>query len=437
MVLTTDRGAARWRRCMRVAIAGASALLVLLAGCSSSGSKAPASSSTGGAPSSGTSATGSASSGGGATGSPIKVMTITSINSQGPVFPMIGETAQIFAKAVAAKGGINGHPLQVDVCDDQGQPTQASACARKAVQEHDVAVVGSYSFFGDNIVPILAAAKIPWFGTCCAGTPQELTSTDSFPVGSSLMYAVGFVQRAISDGCKHISAVVIDGAQPYIEPMQNAMKAAGRSFVGKPIILPQTSQDDSSFVAQATKGADCILMVVSETLWKPWFAAYRAAGATARLYGPQGNLDAVSIKGFEDVANGSVIAGSFPDISTAPWADYRAALMTYNAPTTYDYNSLGGLGTWAGYTAFQQIVSKVAGPITANAFLKAASTTTDLNLNGMVPPIDFTKPWMSGLQGYQRLFNRSVYFSTVKNGKVVPLSTTPVDVSNLALGKAS
>ena len=161
-------------------------------------------------------------------------------------------------------------------------------------------------------VPILKAASIAWFGTCCAATPDELTYSNSFPLGSSLMYAVGLVQRAVQDGCKKLSSVVINGAQPYIEPMDNALKALGKSWVRPPIILPQTSTDDSSYVAQATSGSDCIVMIVSETLWKPWFAAYQAAGATQRLYGPQGNLDSVSIQGFQSIANGDVIAGRSP-----------------------------------------------------------------------------------------------------------------------------
>lgn len=368
-------------------------------------------------------------------GDPVKVMTMTSLNSQGPVFPMIKTTAETYGKWINANGGIDGRPLEVIICDDQGQPTQASACARKAVEEQVVAVVGSYSFFGDAIVPILADADIPWFGTCCAGTPEELTSPVSFPVGSSLMYAVGFIQRAHEDGCEAINAVVIDGAQPYIEPMENAMKAYGMEFVQPPIILPQTSQDDAPYVAEATKDSDCLVMVVSESLWKPWFAAYKAAGADQRMYGPQGNLDATSIKGFEDVAEGSVVAGSFPDLATDPWTDFRDALETYDAPDDQDYNSLGGMGTWAGYTAFTKIASQVP-DLTAASFLDAASKTTDLDLDGMVPPLDFTAPWSEGLAGYERLFNRSVYFSEVKGGKVVPLTTEPVDVSDLALGIA-
>jgi hypothetical protein len=300
-----------------------------------------------------------------------------------------------------------------------------------------VAVVGSYTFFGDNVVPILSASGISWFGECCAGTPSELTSTDSFPVGSSLMYAVGEVQQSVADGCKGINAVIVDGAQPYIQPMENAMKALGKHFVTSPIIVPATIGDDSSLVAKATTGAQCLDMVLDESLFKPWLSAMQAAGSTARIYGPQGNLDAVSIQGFTGITNGDVIVGSYPDISTAPWASYRQALATYHAPTNYDYNSLGGLGTWAGYTAFTQVADKISGPITSSSFHKQASETTNLNLHGMVPPINFTKPWTNGLTGYTRLFNRAVVTSEVKNGKIVPLNNSFQDMTNLALGKAS
>jgi hypothetical protein len=76
----------------------------------------------------------------------------------------------------------------------------------------------------------------------------------------------------------------------------------------------------------------------------------------------------------------------------------------------------------------------MTGPITNITFKQAVSKTTDLNTHGMVPVINFTKPW-AAFPAYQRLFNRTVVFSTIKNGKVVPLTTGFQDVSNLALGK--
>ena len=39
----------------------------------------------------------------------------------------------------------------------------------------------------------------------------------------------------------------------------------------------------------------------------------------------------------------------------------------------------------------------------------------------MVPVLDFTQEWTDGLEGYNRLFNRSVVYSQLEDGKVVPL----------------
>jgi len=101
--------------------------------------------------------------------------------------------------------------------------------------------------------------------------------------------------------------------------MINAMKAYGKKF-GRTVILPPTSQDYSPQVAQATGGgADCVVMIVSETPYVAWNQAYLQSGTKARMYGPQGNLDSVSIKGLGSKLDGSIIAGMYPDISTAPW----------------------------------------------------------------------------------------------------------------------
>ena len=371
------------------------------------------------------------------TGEPIKAMTITSLESQGPVYPNIGNTAEVYEKWINKRGGIGGRPLDVQVCDERGKPTDAAACARKAVSDKVVAVIGSFSFLGTNIMPALTKAGIANFGECCPITPPEWTADNSFPMGTQPLYAVGLVKRAVEDGCKAINAVIIDGAQGFVPPMENAMKANGMKF-GKTIILPPTSQDYTPQIAEATSdGADCLVMVVSETPFVAWNQAFVQSGSEARLYGPQGNLSAVSLAGIGNKLDGSIIAGMYPDLSTEPWADYRQALEEEKAPEGPDYNSLGGMGTWAAYTGFKQVAEAIEGGganIDSASFLAQAAKTTNLDTKGMVPVIDFTKEWVEN-PDYKRLFNRTVVFSTVKDGKVVPLTTEFEDVSDLALGK--
>ena len=370
-------------------------------------------------------------------GEPIKVMTVTTLNAAGPTYQNIANTAEVYAEYINARGGIAGRPLEVTVCDELFDPAVATSCAREAVEEGMVSVVGSFTFFAESIVPVIAESDITWFGPCCPITPSELTSAHSFPIGNQPMYAVGAVKRAVDDGCMSINTVIIDGAQIFIPPMENAITALGQSF-GEVVILPPTAQDYSAEVAQATSGdADCVIMIVGETPFITWNTAWTQSGTEARQYGPQGNLNDVSAAGNEEATDGDIIAGMYPDISTAPWAEYRLALEEGGYDTTeLDYNSLGGMGTWAAFVAFTQIAETIDGEITAKSFFDAASATSNLDLGGMVPVLDFTQEWTDGLDGYQRLFNRSVVYSTLENGKVVPLPGGFEDVGDLATGNA-
>ena len=370
------------------------------------------------------------------TGAPIKLMTVTTLNAAGPTYENIANTAKAYEKYINSRGGVAGHPLEVTVCDEQFDPAVATTCARQAVEEGMVSIVGSFTYFAESIVPVIAESSITWFGACCPITPAELTSPYAFNIGNQPMYAVGAVKRAVDDGCESINAVIIDGAQVFIPPMENAIKALGMEF-GDVIILPPTAQDYSAEVAQATTDADCVISIISETPFITWNTAWAQSGTDAQQYGPQGNLNQISAKGNEEATNGNVIVGMYPDISTEPWAEYRTALEEAGLDTTaLDYNSLGGMGTWAAFTGFTQIAETIEGDITAESFYEAANTTTALDLNGMVPVLDFTKEWTDGLEGYNRLFNRSVILSKLDNGQVVPLTTEFEDVSDLAIGKA-
>jgi len=367
---------------------------------------------------------------------PIRVMTVTTLNAAGPTYENIANTANLYADYINARGGIAGRPLEVTVCDEQFDPAVATTCARQAVEEGMVSIVGSFTFFAESIVPVIAESSITWFGACCPITPSELTSPYSFPIGNQPMYAVGAVKRAVEDGCESINAVIIDGAQVFLPPMENAIGALGMEF-GEVIILPPTAQDYSAEVAQASGGADCVIAIISETPFITWNTAWSQSGTEARQYGPQGNLNEVSAAGNEAATDGDVIVGMYPDISTEPWAEYRLALEEGGyTDDGLDYNSLGGMGTWAAYVGFTQIAETIEGDITAESFYEAANTTSSLDLNGMVPVLDFTQEWTDGLEGYNRLFNRSVILSTLEDGTVVPLTTEFEDVSDLATGNA-
>jgi ABC-type branched-subunit amino acid transport system substrate-binding protein len=371
------------------------------------------------------------------TGEPIITYTITDVNTEGPQYKNIQETARIYQEWVNDNGGIGGRPLEARFCDAKGTPTDAGACARKAVQDKAVAVVGNFTFTGDAIVPILDKAGISYFGNCCAISAAELTTDSVYPMGNQPLYGAGLVKRAVEDGCKTMNGVIIEGAEAFKPLLDNAAKSLNTK-IGKYVTLPATARDYAPQVAEATGGnADCLIMIVSETPYVAWMAAYAQSGSKARMYGPQGNLNEVAIKGNEQAAEGAVIGGMYPDISLPQWENFRNAIEQYEADQDQDYNSLGGMGTWAAYEGFKKVVEGIQGDVTAESFLaQVPKTKLEDGLGGMLPPIDFSKPWGDdgGPEGFDRLFNRCVIFSKIEGGKVVPLTEEFEDVSEIAGG---
>jgi branched-chain amino acid transport system substrate-binding protein len=417
---------------------GAIALLTLVVaaaltvvGCGSSSSSSASSSS---ASSSGSGAS-SGSSASTPKGSPITTMTIASVNYNGPTYQNILETATLYSKWINAHGGINGHPLVAMTCDEMGVPSGTASCARKAIAAHAVADVGSFSYNGATIVPIYQAAKVAWFGICCAIAPDEFHSAVSFPLGNNPALNPGGVYKAVKDGCKNIAVLELQlPTTPALNVLfNNTAKSAGYTGKLKFVPVALTTTDYTPQVTQATGGTDCISMYLSESNISGVMSAFSSTGGKQKLYGAQGNFDPVSTKGFDSIVKDDIVYGTYPDLSSAAFAKYRDAISTYKPPSKLDYNSLGGLGTWTAFLAFTNIVKGMKGPINNQTFLTAASKTSNVNTGGILPPINFTKPY-TGLGGqYPRAFNLNEFY--FKNPQQPVQLGGPVDLTSAIEGK--
>jgi ABC-type branched-subunit amino acid transport system substrate-binding protein len=352
-------------------------------------------------------------------------------------YPAIIETAKVWGKYINAKGGVDGHKVNILTCDEGGDPTKATNCAREAIQKKVVAVVGSFGYTGDATLPLLKGAHIAWFGGCCSNTPAENTSDNSFLLGDGPAWAAADADRAAADGAKKIAFVGCDGCQTYLPPMENALKARGMKF-HREVTIPAQATDYSPQAAQAlADGTDAVILVAGEDQDKAFMTAYRQLGSTAKIYGPQGNLTEEVAKSFPKELEGAVTGNSYADLSDPVWDDYRASLAKYDAPTDINYNTLAGLGTWAAYTAFADVVSGMKGPITSATFMKAARSDSSVDTGGMTATVDFTHLWTDGPKGYLNLVNRSASFSHFHDGKLVPDPGGFKDYTNAMLGSPS
>jgi branched-chain amino acid transport system substrate-binding protein len=162
-----------------------------------------------------------------ATGSPIKLGGIDML-IPGVDFTTIGKTANAYFQCVNDNGGIHGRPIKYILYNEQLNPAQEAALARKLVQSDKVVgVVGNTSFAecGTN----WKYYKSHGFVVIGAGVQAECYSTPSFAeVNAGPRYSnVGAAQALIKAGAKKLAIASPDTISAYADggPALVAQKA--------------------------------------------------------------------------------------------------------------------------------------------------------------------------------------------------------------------
>ncbi len=387
--------------------AAALGVAVLAGACSSSNSNSPATTgSTGGS-------SGAVSSGGAAaTGSPIQIMTISPSGTASVNFPDIPTVLNAYARSVNGKGGIAGHPLKVDYCNDKNDPNAAAACARKAVSDRDIAVVGSFTTFGDSVTPILAAANVPDIATN-AVSATEYTSPISYPLVPG---PIGFAALGAKAGseCTTTDVVTIDiPATAALAPFIAQGLASAKKTVAKTVKVPPTATDYSSIVS-ATKGADCVVSALPGALLNVYLAKATSLGVKQKFFAPAGGVGSDSLKQFGAQLEGSYTISSFPVASDPAWADLKSALDAVSQ-SSVDLVNPENLNAWVAGIVFGKVASKLT-TFDASSLKAALDMTSALDTGGLTPPLDFAKPFP--LAPLARLFDTSLVGIDIKGGQL-------------------
>jgi ABC-type branched-subunit amino acid transport system substrate-binding protein len=360
-----------------------------------------------------------------AASAPIKVMSIVPLS--GPFFPYPQEAAanEIAVKWINAHGGIGGHQVQLTMCDDQNNPNQAAACARKAVAEHDVAVIGSFTLFGDSLMDILRKASITYLATVPLSAKElSAPNTFAFNLGGLLHLEAGLAAGAVAKAHQDQSVALVLTPSPQENLTKNMFQAGlkGAGFTGsiKLVPVPANATDYAPAVAQATQGTSSLYLELSQQQSDVWFPALQQSGAKQTVVGTGGNsLAPQIIEKNVQVTNGAKIADFYPPITDPRWKTYRDAIQKYGTADQkkLDFSLLGATGAWIDAVVFQQVVSKMKGPITATSVLSAFQHTKTVSTGGVTPPINLSKPFPDPT--LHAIYNTWGTIETVKNGKIV------------------
>jgi ABC-type branched-subunit amino acid transport system substrate-binding protein len=381
-------------------------------------------------------------------GAPVKVMTIgTAGPEEGGSTPAMAQVAIAYEGYINHHGGINGRPLSVVFCDDHDNPTGAQQCARQAVSDGVVAVVGWGSISGGtNILTVLNKAEIPWIGEEQFGTAEN-TSPDSYPIiGGLATQWLGTGQLAAQRGCK--KAGVMEWNNPVgIYGLQwfKLGFAAGGGTVG-PVALVGTSATDLAPAAAAVTGhgVQCVAMLLSPTQGALAVQALAQTGPKIRILFYPDELPVSAIQqtgGAHSLAEGALSTTFYLRPSNSKWNQAKQAVRMYapNPSVVNNFNSYTEIDqlTWEAYLVFASVIkSQHLKTITGPSLRAALNQANSFNTGGLVPPMNFHTPVVKGPAApfYNRVFNPYVTLLTVKNGSYTALAPGFTGLQNLLNG---
>ncbi|WP_165818156.1 ABC transporter substrate-binding protein [Frankia canadensis] len=353
--------------------------------------------------------------------SPIKIMVISTLQSAAFGFPEAVDGAEAAAAKINAAGGVDGHQIEISSCNDQFDPNTASACAQKAVSEKLAGVVTGYTSYGNKILPVLAAAKIPFVGLIPA-TDTEWKSSLAFPFGAgSTGNFTGVTIKLYEQGCKKLGSIASVAAASIDtgKSVENAFKHLGGEVVYTATI-PPTAADVSPQVAALVKsGAECVVTTIPPAVELSFIKAAYAAAPDMPI-GLAGIDDEVAAK--VGPAGKNIVKGdtAYPATSNE-LKPFVEALHAFNASAAV---SSWSLNAYDGVEVIAQ-AAKGLDKVDAASITAALSKSTSVKVTGYPEPIDFSKP--QPVKGLPRLFNPNVVVSHF-DGKHFIAFPKPVNV---------
>jgi branched-chain amino acid transport system substrate-binding protein len=351
-----------------------------------------------------------------ATGRPIKIGGIDML-IPGVDFTTIGKVAKAYFDCVNDNGGIKGRPIQYILYDEQLNPAQQAALARKLVESDKVVgIVGNTSFTecGTN----WRYYRSKGFIVIGAGVQAECFGTPTFvEVNMGPRYSnIGAAQALVRAGAKSIVVASPSTIAAYADG--GAIKVAQRAGIpGRsiPVTLPVT--DANTIVQQlyqaAGQGGGIILDFTPDT-----------APALMKAAEAQGLIDRVKWGSSTPIAN-TFMAGQFGkwdgklfinsefgllDASQGP--DTRLMLAVLKRYTKIDPQAFAQMGFMAGMFATKALLS-INGPVTAKSYNAAARKLKNVKTDMLC------KPWYVGNALPYHIPNNWDITVDYKDGKVV------------------
>lgn len=373
----------------------------------------------------------------------ITVMTWAPENTKATNKPGMPAFAQAYARWVNARGGLDGRKLKVLTCNDHNDSVAAAKCADRAVEENVVAVLGSYSQYGDTFLPSLEGAGIPYIGGYGA-TNAEFTSPLSYPVNGGQPALLAGLGKELARRCGPVALVRPDSiAGDELPPLlDSGLKAGGHPLSGDQL----ADEDATEYAGQAVSALDyaaddlsdtgCVVPALGDrtSTFMDSFRRSREEYSAVRTATVLGSVDQTVINangGASSPYEGSYITGWYPVASDPRW-DAMKKVISEQAfgDNRIDPADAGVQTTWIAYTVFKKVVESLdGGEVNADSVREALNNGLKVSTGGLTPALQWKFQDVLASVGFPRLVNRKVTLQVVRDGRLVAARKGFIDVT--------
>jgi ABC-type branched-subunit amino acid transport system substrate-binding protein len=375
----------------------------------------------------------------------IKVMTWAPQNTGATNKPGMPAMASAYIKWVNSQGGIHGRKLKLITCNDHNTSVGAANCAQRAVDENVVAVVGSYSQFGDSYFAPLEGAAIPYIGGYGASN-EEFTSPVSYPVNGGQLTLLAGLGEALADSCGPVTLVRPDSIAGDQLPqlLDSGLQAGGHAKS----IDQLAAEDLTEYDKQSQKALEsatsnpaktgCVVPELGDrtATFMDNFQRARGDYAKVKTAAEIGSVDQTVINstgGASGPYEGSYITGWYPVASDPHWDGMKKVISKEAfGDNRIDPADAGVQTTWVAYKVLTAALEKIGdGEVSADSVRRTLNNGLKVSTGGLTPTLSWPYQGKLAAAGFSRLVNTDVNVQTVKGGLLQSANKTALDMTKI------
>lgn len=340
------------------------------------------------------------------------------------------------------RGGLNGHPVEVIIKDDAGDPARSAKAVRELVEQDKVMAIAGQNSLADAAWQKYVEQKgMPVVGGV-PYNPAQFTSPTFFPSGASLPAEFyGFIDAAKREGVTKLGAFYCAEAATcaQVAPVMKGIATqvvGGSDLVHSAKVAATAPNYTAQCLAAKEAGVQGLFIAASPTISARIYDQCAQQGFKPRVLGINGAIPVAAAK--DEKFDGAILSqGNMPPDNLAVQGnkDLKDALDTYAKGLTDDPNwNANPSHSWAGLQLFAKAAEsgKLTPTSTADDVKTALYGLKGETIDGLAGPLAFT-------EGKPTL-NACPFVQIVKNGEwTYPAGDKPscVPPAKLALlGKA-